>query len=201
MDAAARTATTDDVGGLTDVLTRAFVDDPLMAWAFPDPAVRAARVEAVFGFLAREAYVPAGASTVLPGFDGGALWLPPDADLDDAFWAERGESFAAALDGDVERIGLIGGALSEHHPPDRHWYLLAIGVDPAAQGRGLGGVLLAHTLLAIDGRGEAAFLEATTLRSRALYERFGFSVVGEVRVEDSPPLWPMWREPSEGGSP
>jgi hypothetical protein len=28
-----------------------------------------------------------------------------------------------------------------------------------------------------------------------LYERFGFEVVQEVRADDSPPFWPMWRAP------
>ncbi len=100
------------------------------------------------------------------------------------------------MEGDLERSALIGSAMAEHHPHHAdHWYLMAIGVQPEAQGRGLGGVLLAHTLNQLDERGEAAYLEATSPRSRRLYERFGFEVAGEFAPDGGPPLWPMWREP------
>ncbi len=42
-----------------------------------------------------------------------------------------------------------------------------------------------------------AYLEATSPRSRALYERHGFEVTAELRATaDSPPMWAMWREPA-----
>ncbi len=40
-----------------------------------------------------------------------------------------------------------------------------------------------------------AYLEASSPRNRALYERHGFEVTGEIQVADSPPLWPMLRRP------
>jgi hypothetical protein len=41
-----------------------------------------------------------------------------------------------------------------------------------------------------------AYLEASTPRNRALYERHGFTVTEEfVLGKGSPPLWRMWREP------
>ena len=41
-----------------------------------------------------------------------------------------------------------------------------------------------------------AYLEASSARSRGLYERNGFEAVEECRyAEDGPPLWRMWREP------
>jgi hypothetical protein len=46
-----------------------------------------------------------------------------------------------------------------------------------------------------DAAGEPAYLEATSSRSRALYERHGFEVTRELRCGDSPPLWAMWRDP------
>jgi hypothetical protein len=47
-----------------------------------------------------------------------------------------------------------------------------------------------------DRRGEPAYLEATSPRNRALYERHGFEVVDELRTGDCPPLWGMWRKPN-----
>ena len=42
-----------------------------------------------------------------------------------------------------------------------------------------------------------AYLEASTLRSRALCLRHGFEDMDEMRLpDDGPPLWRMWRKPA-----
>jgi ribosomal protein S18 acetylase RimI-like enzyme len=194
MSSPVRSASAADVPVLASVLAGAFADDPLMTWAFPGPE-RPARLAAMFGFLAEHRYVPPGACTVLEGDEAVALWLPTGFEDDGEFFEEHGAAFIGALEGDVERLLVLGEAMGETHPHDPHWYLLAIGVAPGAQGRGLGSVLLAHTLAQADARGEPAYLEATSKRSRVLYERFGFEVVEERHAGDSPPFWPMWRAP------
>jgi GNAT superfamily N-acetyltransferase len=79
-------------------------------------------------------------------------------------------------------------------PP--HWYLAAIGVAPAWQGRGFGGALMRPVLERCDADGVPAYLEASSPRNRALYERNGFNLLEECRyADDGPPLWRMWREP------
>jgi len=194
MSSPVRPASVADVPVLAAVLADAFTDDPLMTWAFPGPE-RTARLAAMFGFLAQHRYVPPGACTLLEGDEAGALWLPTGFEDDGAFFEQHGEAFVGALEGDVERLLVLGEAMGETHPHDPHWYLLAIGVASSAQGRGLGSVLLAHTLAQVDERNEPAYLEATSARSRLLYERFGFEVLEERRAGDSPPFWPMWRAP------
>ena len=46
----------------------------------------------------------------------------------------------------------------------------------------------------IDAKGERAYLEASSERNRALYERHGFEMIGKVQIQDSPPAFPMIRE-------
>jgi ribosomal protein S18 acetylase RimI-like enzyme len=199
-DDAIRAAGLDDLDVVVDVLTVAFHDDPLMSWAFPDETIRPRRLRGLWTFMAGDGYLPRGASTVIPGGDGAALWAAPGNDLDGAFWSANGARFIDLLEGDVERLGSLSEQMASHHPHDReHWYLMAIGVSPAAQGRRLGSALLAHTLAAADEDGAPAYLEATSPRSRALYERHGFEVLAELRVPDGPPLWAMWREPGAVG--
>ncbi len=189
-----RTATVTDLDAIVGALTDAFADDPLMRWAFAAD-VRRQRLAALWRFIAAEGYLPRGTSTVVPVADAAALWLAPGEVLGDEFWQARGEQFASAREGDVERLSAIGEAMSVHHPREQHhWYLLAIGVATTRQGTGLGSALLAHTLAKADEDGAPAYLEATSLRSRVLYERHGFEVTAELVVDDSPPLWPMWRE-------
>ena len=41
-----------------------------------------------------------------------------------------------------------------------------------------------------------AYLDATTHRNRALYERLGFEITDEFTLgKGAPPLWRMWRPP------
>lgn len=53
------------------------------------------------------------------------------------------------------------------------------------------------TLDRCDQEGVPAYLEASTERSAALYERLGFVHLGELRIPDGgPPFWPMRRPPN-----
>lgn len=81
----------------------------------------------------------------------------------------------------------------EHHPSESCWYLPFIGVDPRCQGQGHGSRLLRQGLARCDRDHLPAYLEASSPRNRTLYERHGFTVIAEIQVGDSPPLWPMLR--------
>lgn len=86
--------------------------------------------------------------------------------------------------------------MERKHPHEPHWYLPAIGITPAWQGRGYGAALLRPMLERCDAERLPAYLEASTPRNVALYERNGFTVVEEGHyARDAPPLWRMWREP------
>lgn len=68
--------------------------------------------------------------------------------------------------------------------------------DPAAQGHGLGGALLASRLERCDAEGLPAYLESSNPVNVPLYERFGFTVTHEPAMPGScPPIHLMWRDP------
>lgn len=112
---------------------------------------------------------------------------------------DEADAFGAALEEvygpDAERAQAIGALLDEHHPHEPIWYLNFLGVEPAGQGRGVGSALLEQVLVRADRDAAAAYLDATSMRNRRLYERHGFEARGELHVPGGPPLWPMWREP------
>lgn len=210
-----RAATEADLGAVIDVLTASFLDDPMLGWSFPDRRSRRRRLEALWRFIAGGVYLPGGASTV--GVENGeivaaALWRRPD-DLarSEEFFAEHGEAFYVALEGDLDRLAIVTAAMSAHHPTAPHWYLLAAGVVPPLQGGGRGGRLIGRTLDALDAGDRPAgdrhtgdaYLEATSPRSRVLYRRLGFTDLDTVDVgaaesdtvdlDEAPTLWTMWR--------
>ena len=125
-----------------------------------------------------------------------ALWAPPGGQaVPDEAAEEFGGRIAELSGPDTDRIFAVMAALEPWHPQDPCHYLNLLGVDPAAQGRGLGSALLAAALDRADAAGEPAYLEATSPDNRRLYERHGFGTVGEIVVPDGPTLWSMWREP------
>ena len=91
--------------------------------------------------------------------------------------------------------------LESNHPAEPHYYLPFIGVAPGWQGRGLGSAVMEPILERCDRERMPAYLDATTDRNRALYERLGFRITEEFSLgKGAPPLWRMWREPPKAAA-
>jgi len=90
-------------------------------------------------------------------------------------------------------------AAARCHPATPHYYVVSIGVDPASQGRGHGGVLLRaiHERSEADPRSAGVALDTQNPRNVTLYERFGYRV---TREEDVGKLhsWCMFRSNARG---
>ncbi|MFD8906281.1 GNAT family N-acetyltransferase [Streptomyces sp. NPDC059586] len=185
----------DDRELVVSVLEEAFHHDPVSSWVFPDEAHR----RAVHGkFLGVFADITLAEGRIDIADDGAAvaLWLPGPAG------APEEEDPTPALmrqtaDPDNERCELVGRLTGKVHPHDRaHSYLLMVGVSPQRQGQGVGAELIRTELDRCDRDGVPAYLEASSARSRTLYERLGFGFLGSaVELPDGPSVWPMWREP------
>jgi ribosomal protein S18 acetylase RimI-like enzyme len=167
------------------VLTAAFADDPLARWLLPGDLAGAA-ADIVFGPLAETS---SGHGELAVSADGtaAAVWLPRAA----APPVHDRQPIPDAL----VHLRTFMELTEARHPTGRaHLYLVFLGVRPDAQGRGLGGALLRERLIRADAEGLPAYLEATSPRSRALYERHGFRDTGDpIQLPDGPPVWPMWR--------
>lgn len=180
-------------------LARAFDADPHFGWILRNPDNRAQRLERAFAvFIARiwfrhdEGYVP-------ERLTGAALWMPPDTWHVGLLTQIRlGPATFGALRGATPRLLKALSFIERKHPrKPSHWYLPIIGMAPAWQGRGYGAALLRPVLERCDQERTPAYLEASTPRNRALYERHGFEVVEECSyADDAPPMWRMWREPA-----
>ncbi|MFF1354163.1 GNAT family N-acetyltransferase [Streptomyces sp. NPDC058297] len=206
MGVAIRRATEHDRADLVRLLDEAFMDDPVSGWVFPGLAHRrrrhAALMAAFIDISLSEGYVDItedGAAAALwlsiPARPGGQAGR--DENQDEAEDDDGPAQLRAAVDPDNERVEEIGRLTSGAHPRERaHEYLWMIAVDPARQGQGLGTALMAPVLDRCDREGVAAYLEASSARSRVLYERLGFACTGNgVALPDGPTMWPMWRNP------
>jgi GNAT superfamily N-acetyltransferase len=166
--------------------------EPLADWLVPDPDARAEIHPIFFRLLAEDAR-RAGVVEVYGDFEAAALWFDMSQPLAEGPGGVD-PRFEEAMGPYVERWNLAGEVMDSEHPQMPHHYLLAIGVRPDLQGRGVGSVLLTHHHELLRGTGLTAYLDATTLASRALYQRHGYSdFVAPLQVPDGPIIYPMLR--------
>jgi GNAT superfamily N-acetyltransferase len=197
-----RHATAEDVPRLRAMLAEAFFDDPVFGWLIPDDSKRRARLRRYFGIDLRHLTLPRGRVWTTSDLTGAALSLPPGK------W--RVPPHVSVLQGSafgvqIARAARLGAAMEWRHMRlvrgvgGTHYYVRDIGVHPKEQGKGLGGALMRPTLDRCDREGLPAYIEASSERSAALYERLGFEHIEELRVGGSPPLWLMLRQPHPSG--
>ena len=183
------------VSAAIGVITLAFAADPVARWMYPDPNnylehfPEFVRAFAGRSFEKATAYLASNAG-------GAALWLPPETEpSEDAliglFWNSTSDEVQKDLFPMFEQMSVF-------HPKEPHWYLPMIGVEPGRQGSGIGSALMQHALANCDADGLPAYLESFNPRNIALYERFGFELIGAIRSGDAPALYPMLRKPQHG---
>ena len=186
-------ATIEDRSRAVDALELAFAADPVIRWFWPDPGIYRATFAPFVDAIAGRAFED-GTATCVDDCRAVALWLAPGVEGDEAALVQLMlESVHADL---LEDLSGFADMVQAHHPKDEHWYLPFTGVDPFVQGKGHGSALLQHALERCDHDVLPAYLEASTVRSRLLYERFGFKEVAAIQVGSSPRVWAMIREPS-----
>lgn len=195
---------------LRGLLARAYVEDPLMRWVFPDDATRPDATAAWLGLFV-EAYLGAGDVDVLEGEParGGMAAVVGRSPEAVAVWRMPGEALTwgaapsvggllAALVG-ADRAREIGAGLAQTRglaPDEPHAYLHFLAVEPDLQGQGRGREVLAPGLARATGAGLGVHLETTNARAVPFYERLGFEVTAQIALgDDGPPLWAMWRSP------
>ena len=176
------------------VLARAFVDDPLMAWFFPDAETRPHACAALFGLFA-ENYLRSGRVDVAgePAPVAVAMWRCPGGDDPDETLPSVPGLMTALMGPDrAARIGHAMSVISDLRPPEPYAYLHVLGVDPAARGRGLGGEVLERGLTAARAAGLVACLETMNPANVPFYVRHGFAVRAEVQLASGgPTVWAM----------
>ena len=126
-----------------EMLTRAFLDYPLMKYANAQRARRRWGVATLYGAIVRDTLWH-GEVHVSAGLLGACCWLPPGVGL--PTFARELRSGMAGLPFGFGWAGFqrlvnfdhVQRSLHERYAIGPHWFLATIGVDPAHQGRGIG---------------------------------------------------------------
>jgi GNAT superfamily N-acetyltransferase len=194
-----RTAAATERVVTADVLARAFIDDPAMAYLFPDAEGRADRLARFFTTITR---VDASTEHWTLALDAAGtpvaatLWRPPGAWVTPAsamlrLLPQLVSTFRTAL----PRALALQSVLEAHHPKAPHWYLQFAGCVPTAQGKGYGGAAIRERLAKCDATGMPAALETATPSNLGLYQSLGFAITDTHEVRNGPTFWNMWRDP------
>jgi ribosomal protein S18 acetylase RimI-like enzyme len=180
---------------VSEMLCRAFWDDPLTSHLIPDETTRPVKLPRMFRLLMKLARSYS-SCFVTSGNEAAALWRPPGK-----WHMPVWQYFTNAPD----MLGVFGAnafgviatmdEVEKNHPKTPHWYLQVIGTDPAKQGKGFGGVIMRHTLATADAARMPCYLESSKDSNIPIYQSFGFKVTGEIKVpKGGPTLYPMWRD-------
>lgn len=191
----------EELGAAAQVLARAFLDDPGFQYALPERPRRHRDLAWLYRGVLRAAWLRGGhVDAVGSGPDAVALWLditgPYDEPLFDLLRAGLAPTPLVLGLRATRRLSSLSAAmidLHRRHAPRIHVYLQLVGVEPTAQGRGLGSTLLTTGLARADATRRAVYLETETARNLPLYERFGFEVRERVETIPGVPLWSLVR--------
>ncbi|HLG92015.1 MAG TPA: GNAT family N-acetyltransferase [Acidimicrobiales bacterium] len=191
---AVRRATEQDVPTLAAALARAFHEDPVTCYLFPEARRRAAALPRFFDIHLRREGLPHGEVYTNEGLEGAAVWMPPEG---------RRPTLRSVL-ALYPLVPLIGRRLGRalrlfqlmdaRHPREPHYYLAVLGTEPARQGKGVGSALLGPVLERCDAEGLPSYLESSNPRNVPFYSRHGFEVTGEIALPRGPVLHLMWRK-------
>jgi ribosomal protein S18 acetylase RimI-like enzyme len=195
LSATVRVAQPSESSSLKVALGAAFFDDPVFGWLIGRSSNRQARLERYFALQLAHSLAD-GCVWTSEGLQGAALCMPPGQwRLPPRLMIANGAGFTRIFRGRLPRaIGLLA-AIERRHLRGAHYYFANIGVAPAAQGQGLGSRLMRPTLDRCDREELPAYLEASSERNAALYERLGFQCTEVLRFAGSPPLRLMMRPP------
>ena len=187
---------------LARMLSRAFHNDPLFTYFFPNDAKRERQSYYTFRFLLRHTHRKGEVVCADGSNDGAALWLPSDAmehtNMDllrlGFFPALLGQTIPSIL----RQLAAVEDMQSMHRTiiSEPHYYLSVFGVDPDKQGKGVGSSILRPTLQRFDDEGMPAYLDTHNPENVSLYLRFGFEIAHHGYLPGGAVMhWAMLRRP------
>ena len=196
---APQVATPDDLPGLADVLADAFAADPVYTWLLPGSRRLKPRLRTMFAAEMEQYVLPNGGTVwTTSRYDGAVAELPPGSwEMPRSATGKEALRWLRAFGRRLPLAIRVQLAMEERHLREAHFYVRVVGVRTALQGKGVGSALMQPTLHRADSAGLPTYIEASSERSAALYERLGFVHVEVLELPaGGPPVWLMRRPPA-----
>jgi GNAT superfamily N-acetyltransferase len=193
--------TPEHVEDVTDVMTDAFLDYPLMPWVVGPEGDVAGRIRRLIAFFIKRRVVKGG--PMLGVFEddrlvaAAALTVPVEpapppgiTALEIEVWRTLGEDSRQRYQAYADATAKFFIGLGPHH------HLNMIGVLASHKGRGLARPLLEAVQRMSDADANSSGISLTTERERnvTLYQHFGYSVIAQNDVKQAPfCTWGLFR--------
>ena len=187
-----RSATISEMDPVIAVVVAAFIADPPARFAWPSPHDYLKYMPVATRAFAGACFSH-GTADVSADRCGVALWLPPGVEPEGASLEKIFRETASPAN--LDDLLATFDRMERSHPREPHWYLPQIGVDPNAQGKGIGSALMRHALDRCDREQTLAYLEASKPSNIPFYQSQGFEVTAEIQVGKGPAVMPMIRKP------
>jgi len=184
----------------SEVLSRAFIDDPSLCHQIPDHYKREKLLPPLFRLELRHGILSGEVYAVSQDMEGIAIWLPSGTS-DITLWTlircgglallfKVSWKFLWKMKRDEDFVSKLRQRLA----PFPHWYLAVLGVDPKFQGKGYASRLLQPMLNRLDAVNSPCYLETSTEEYVLMYQHFGFRVIDEAIMPGSnTKVWAMLR--------
>jgi GNAT superfamily N-acetyltransferase len=193
-----RTGAADAVPKVATALADAFTNDPVFTWLLPGSLRLQARLRTMFAAEMEQYVLPSGTVRTTSGYDGAVAELPPGAwEMPKSATGKEALKWMRAFGRRLPLAIKVQHAMQERHLREPHFYVRTVGVRTTLQGQGVGSALMRPTLERADSAGLPAYIEASSQRSAALYERLGFVHMDVLELPaGGPPVWLMRRPPA-----
>ena len=184
------------------VVARAFQDDLIDSYFFPDPEERKKKLPYFYKYRLDQAVRYGTVYATSSNLEGIAAWLPCDL-KEIAMWKMM-------LTGGFKLFRKMGNEVTSRmmavkdfvdsktkkNAGDKYLHLEMLAVEPKFQGMGYAKKLLEPMFNRLDSENLPCFLETSTEKNVSLYQYFGFEVVEESTIpETEVPFWDMLRKP------
>ncbi|MHA1135076.1 MAG: GNAT family N-acetyltransferase [Candidatus Thorarchaeota archaeon] len=185
-----------------DVLTRAFWDDPLNAYFFPDETQRQRFLPLFFEYRLKQGRQYGEVFTTSEEVEGIAIWMPSKT-IDSTLWREFRSGgfkllriFGRSLINRMTKVGEFSSKRRTKYAITPYMHLGSFAVEPEMHGRGFASKLIRPMLAHLEEIKMHCYLEAQSESNVSLYEHYGFEVLAEGVVPNTDiPHWDMMKPP------
>ncbi|TFG28208.1 MAG: N-acetyltransferase [Promethearchaeota archaeon] len=183
------------------VCTKAYFEDPLFCWFFPELSKRSKYLSVLFnvGFRYCQNYGEVYATS--SNIEGVASWLPYNKSKISFAQMIRFGFLPLILKAGIKNLKKMNlydkfcQKMHKEHANFSHYYLYNIAVDPEYQGKGYASKLIRPMLARFDEQNLPCYLETQIEKNVSIYQHFDFDVLEKALIpEANLNSWSMLRK-------